>query len=51
METKIVNQSQTEIMHLKATIVVLREQLEALSFDKDKAVQRQFYFLLMKSNN
>ena len=38
--TGIGNQSQTEITHLKATIVVLREQLEALSFDKDKAVQR-----------
>ena len=38
--TRIVNQSQTEIMHLKATIVALREQLEALSFDKDKAVQK-----------
>ena len=40
METGIVNQTQTEIAHLRATIVVLREQLEALSFDKDKAVQR-----------
>ena len=40
METGIVNQSQTEITHLKATIGVLREQLEALSYDKDKAVQK-----------
>ena len=40
METGIVNQSQTEIAHLKATIVALREKLETLSFDKDKAVQR-----------
>ena len=27
-------------MDLRATIVVLRERLEILSFDKDKAVQR-----------
>ena len=40
VETGIVNQSRTEITHLKATIVALREQLETLSFDKDKAVQR-----------
>ncbi len=40
VETEIVNRSQIEITHLKATIVALREQLETLSFDKDKAVQR-----------
>ena len=34
------NKSQSEVMDLRATIVVLRERLETLSFDKDKAVQR-----------
>ena len=34
------NKSQSEVMDLRATIVALRERLETLSFDKDKAVQR-----------
>ena len=34
------NKSQSEVMDLRATIVVLRERLEILTFDKDKAVQR-----------
>ena len=38
MKTGIVNQTQSEIMHLRATIAVLREQLETLSFEKDKGL-------------
>ena len=47
MKSETANQNQTEIVHLRATIVVLREQLEALSFEKDKAVQKS----VMKSSD